>query len=500
MRRIIEAARATVAAIRQQLWAVARQSERTLLLGTILLASAVSGATGFVLSQYYLADVWSSLVFPPSDCWAESGLRIGVHCFSDYPVTVTVALRPDPWDPFWFPLAGSAYQPLRIEYPAAGLVPHLLLGSLGKWFGAPQLGLVIALTIVTVAVLAPAVWAARGARGLERVVVLVACGVAAVPAWVAIDRGNLVGLVAPTGLFFLVALCRRRWGLVAVGVVLAALVKPQYAILVVVLFAARRWRLGGVAVAGVIVTNVVAYLLWPQHFPGTIAQSFHNAVRYTSYGQVSDLGNVSFANGLFILGRAVTRALTGHGVPADMINPIESVVGYALLVVVVVCIVALGRRIDPIWAGVVLLTTASLSPPLSFGYYLVFALPIAALVVRDPDGAAGSGIFDRLSAVGDHRRAVGVCVSLAAALSIAQIALPGQRSQMEIPVELGGTHTLTIVPTTALLASLAWLIACAVIIASYARKPLPLHVAPINGTAEATVPDGKAAPTVSVNE
>ena len=42
---------------------VAGQSERTILLGTILLASAVSAVTGFVLAQYYSVDALSSLVF-----------------------------------------------------------------------------------------------------------------------------------------------------------------------------------------------------------------------------------------------------------------------------------------------------------------------------------------------------------------------------------------------------------------------------------------------------
>ena len=75
-----------------------------------------------------------------------------------------VAMRPNPWDPYWLPQAGLAYRPLRNEYPAAGMVPHLFFGSLGKWSGPPQLGLVIALLALTIAVLAPAVWAARGAR------------------------------------------------------------------------------------------------------------------------------------------------------------------------------------------------------------------------------------------------------------------------------------------------------------------------------------------------
>ena len=132
-----------------------------------------------------------------------------------------------------------------IEYPAAAMVPHLLFGLPAYWLGVPRLGLIGYLFALTVAVLTPAVWAARGARGLERVVVFVALGAAAIPAWAVIDRGNSVGFLAPIALVFLVALCRQRWGLVAVMVVLAALIKPQFAVLAVALFAARQWRLGG---------------------------------------------------------------------------------------------------------------------------------------------------------------------------------------------------------------------------------------------------------------
>jgi hypothetical protein len=294
------------------------------------------------------------------------------------------------------------------------------------------------------------------------------------------------------------SLCRRRWGLVALGVVLAALVKPQYAILVVVLFAARRWRLGGAAVAGVILTNVAAYLLWPRDFPGTIGQSIHNAVGYTWWGPISDWRNASFANGLYYSTRKVVRALTGHNMPEGLINPAESLVGDSILIVVVVSVLVLGRCIDPIMAGIALLASSSLSLPLSHSYYLVFALPVAALVARDPSGPPGSGIFDRLAALGDHRRAVGICVSLAAAFSIAQIALPGLR--WTVPAELGATDTLTLVPATSLLVPVVWLIACAVIVVSYARRPFPRHVAATEGMEAAVPPDGAAASTVSVNQ
>jgi hypothetical protein len=48
-------------AVRERLLAVAGQSERTLLVGTVLLVTAVSATTGFVLTQYYSVDALSSL-------------------------------------------------------------------------------------------------------------------------------------------------------------------------------------------------------------------------------------------------------------------------------------------------------------------------------------------------------------------------------------------------------------------------------------------------------
>jgi hypothetical protein len=321
--------------------------------------------------------------------------------------------------------------------------------------------------VLTIAVLAPAVWAARGARGLERVVVFVALGAAAIPAWVVIDRGNSVGFVAPIGLVFLVALRRRRWGLVAIMVVLAALVKPQFAVLAVALFAARQWRLGGIALSGVVITNLGAYLLWPRDFPKTIVQSIHNALRHESLMPIGSMYNVSFAKILADIAalNPDIAALNRSG----FLNGFVPLIGYVVLVLVAVSVLALGRRIPPVMVGIALLATVSLSLALAYHYYLVFALPVAALVARDPDGPPGSGIFDRLATHGDRRRAVGICVSVAAALSIAHIALPAL--PIPVPTPAPGSAPGSIYDTSASWAPILWLIACAVIIVSYARRP-----------------------------
>jgi H+/gluconate symporter-like permease len=101
---------------------------------------------------------------------------------------------------------------------------------------------------------------------------------------------------------------------------------------------------------------------------------------------------------------------------------------------------------------------------------LVFVLLVAALVARDADGPPGIRIFDQLQTVGGRRHAVGVCVSLAAALCIAQIAPPGPPLRAAIAGQMG-VETRAVVLTTMIFAPFLWLVACAVIIVSYARRP-----------------------------
>jgi hypothetical protein len=349
----------------------------------------------------------------------------------------------------------------------------VLFGLVSGWLHVPALGLFAYLVVLAIAVLSPAIWAARGARGLERVVVIVALGAAATPAWAVIDRANSVGLLAPVGLGFLLALCRQRWAVVAVMVVLAALVRPQFAMLVVVLFAARQWRMGAIALAGTVMSNLAAYLLWPQEFPDTIRLSIHNALHFDSVASDVGVWNVSFAKGLLLLPDSIAAFNSGGRVPEGFLAGPRSLIGYVVLVVVVLCVLGLGRRIPPVMAGVALLATASLASPLTYHYYLVFALPVAAVVARDPDGPPGSGIFDRLGTSGDRRRAIGACVCVAVAFSIAQIVLP-----------VGGPTLYT----TRVLVPGLWLLCSAVMIVSYARRPSPVENMLILGEAPA---DGK---------
>jgi hypothetical protein len=223
-------------------------------------------------------------------------------------------------------------------------------------------------------------------------------------------------------------------------------------------------------------SNLAAYLLWPRDFPQTIPQSIHGLSRVgASFGALSDLRDPSFSRALLLIPDVVKAAQTGGKIPDDFLAGPRSVIGYGVLVLVIVAVLALGRRIPPVMVGIVLLACAIFSTPFISYYYLALFLPVAALVVRDPDGPPGAGRFDRFAIHGGRRRAVGRWVSFAAALSIAQVAVPFLMARIPIVVHQGTIGTATVVTTTEFLAPILWLVTCAVIIVSYARRPAPSH-------------------------
>ncbi|WP_057351410.1 glycosyltransferase 87 family protein [Mycobacterium tuberculosis] len=476
MKRPPEVLRGAVTASRERLWAIGSQSERTLMLGTILLASVISAATAYALSQWYAVDVFSTLLVVPGDCWLDWGMNIGRHCFSDYAMVAAAGIQPNPAD--YLISLPADYQPTAVAAWAPARIPYAIFGLPSHWLGAPRLGLICYLVALTMAVISPAIWAARGARGLERVVIFVTLGAAAIPAWGVIDRGNSTGFVVPIALAYFVALSRQRWGLATITVILAVLVKPQFVVLGVVLLAARQWRGGGIGITGVVVSNIAAFLLWPRGFPGTIAQSIHGIIKFnSSFGGLRDPRNVSFGKALLLIPDSIKNYQSGK-IPEGFLTGPRTQIGFAVLVIVVVAVLALGRRIPPVMVGIVLLATATFSPADVAFYYLVFVLPIAALVARDPNGPPGAGIFDQLAAHGDRRRAVGVCVSLAVALSIVNVAVPGQPFYVPLYGQLGAkgvVGTTPLVFTTVTWAPFLWLVTCVVIIVSYARKPARPH-------------------------
>src|SRR6516162_2750539 len=108
-------------------------------------------------------------------------------------------------------------------------------------------------------------------------------------------------------------------------------------------------------------------------------------IDYGSPESRADIYNVSFAKSLLWIPDAIKVQRSG-GIAEGFLAGPRSLIGYAVLFLIIISVLALGRRIPPVMVGVALLATASLFPAVSGRYYLIFVLPIASLLARDPDG------------------------------------------------------------------------------------------------------------------
>lgn len=450
-----------------------KTTPRSWLLNQILFFTLISAVLGFILSHYLSVDVLSSLLFLPFDCFNSThpGEDVGGHCFSDYLLAKTFAMQSNPWIPLGPPTRFGN------NYPPASMLPHFIFGHLGQLFGQPRLGLTAYLVALTAAVLSPAIWAASSARGLTRRMLFVSIGAVATPVWMTVDRGNSTGFVVPIMLVYLIALSRKKWKLVTIMVVLAALVKPQFALMGVALLAARQWRLSALAATSGVFASFLAYLLWPHNFPATIVQSMRGILGYwdsatpSIYSNPMNRYNASFVKGIFLIPDAL-KAQGNNGVaPQDYLGEARTLIGFAIPAIIVIGLLVLGKRIPPLMVGLVLLPTAALFPIETVRYYLVFALPIAALIIRDPNGDGDAGIFDKCL---DGGRKIGKLLSVATAATIAQIPLPFPPAVRAISnssgvMEFQGTGP-GYVETTTVLTPLLWLAACITMLTFYARS------------------------------
>lgn len=415
-------------------------------------------ATGFVASHYFGKDVAASLTYISQDgfCDLSANEGIGDHCFGDYRIVADYVSEPNPWE-----VIDGYYN----NYPAGSMLPHAVFRVIGDLFGSSLVGLVSYLTTMVVAMSVPALWASKGRPLATRIMIFALFGIGAVPAMMAFDRGNSVGFAAPAMLAFLVAMRREKYRTVVITIVIASLIKPQYILLVLALLAHRRWRHLAYAIGSAAVANVLAFLVWPQHFPGTIIQSVQNVLRYGDNFplHIDFPPNASLAEGLYVFVQH-GGASVGVSNAGQWIFDNAGLVGMALALSIIAAVVALGRRLPPVLGGALLLMVASLLPAVSWPYYLVFALPIAAVLLRDPEGEPAEhgwrGVLD-LGSLSRLQQVAAFGLVLATAGTVSRVLLPR-------PVNAQVFADQGIIATSGNVIPLLWLAAAAAVLLAWA--------------------------------
>ena len=366
---------------------------RLAVVGLLIAVAAVVAALG--LGRFPTEEI----SFKLDDGWCDPSTQgVGSHCFGDYSqIHFWAELGFNAWgrDPS---VPGSSYSPM-------GWMPAMIFERLGTHVGSDRVGLLGYLAAALVCLLVPAVWAGLGRPARRLPLTLILIGLASAPVVITLDRGNTVAFAVPFLLLVAVGLGREDWRLVGVGVVGAALIKPQFALLAIILLAFRRgleflytavatfaltW-LGFAFVPG-FPANVVNWLLILWTYGGGAASLLAQESANLSLGQAvltaMDLTGIS--TGIGASGRvAVATWLDAHGALMSLV----------VVAAILALLLAAGSRLPKVWVLALAVFACQYAIGSAYGYYLAAWLAVVARILRDAAGNRAevpwSGSLDR---------------------------------------------------------------------------------------------------------
>jgi hypothetical protein len=385
-----------------------------------LLVSVASVIAVFGIGRFPMEEI----SFKLDDGWCDPPTQgIGEHCFGDYSqIHLWAKLGFNAWgrDPN---VPSSSYSP-------TGWMPAMIFERLGTLIGSERAGLLAYLAVALTCLLVPAIWAGLGRPARRLPLTLLLIGVASTPVVITLDRGNSVAFAVPFVLLVAVGLGREDWRLVGVGVIGAALIKPQFALLAIILLAFRRYREFLFTAASTLALTVLGFAF----FPGFPANVINWLLILKSYGGggtsllAQESANLSLSQAVLTL-MDLTGVSAGIGAPgrdavATWLDAYGAAMSLVLVAVILVLLLAVGSRLPKVWVLALAVFACQYAVSSAHGYYLAAWLAVVALILRDAAGERGevpwSGSLDR--GPDDSRINRFLVVVLAAAM--APIALP----------------------------------------------------------------------------
>ena len=377
------------------------------LLTLLFIGLLVALPVGWVSSQYLGNQVSSTLSYNVQDGWCEAGVYAGVgpgpHCFGDYSQSALISehdfqigTRDFTQQQPYLSNPGDAYNSL---YPPISQLPHVASDLLRLGGVSPSGSFYLYLAFLLAAVLIPGIWVAWCWRGTAVALApLLVIGLAALPAIVAVDRGNSAGFVVPFLMVFAVFLGREPKLMAPAAVVGAAFVRPQFILIALGLVAIGRIRHALGAVGVFAAATIASFALMPAGFGPSLHSWAGNITAFRGgFGDLtfSTPANISVARALVSTGSWVANwpgpiGRLGQHMAEFVFN--HPLVPSVVLFLIAAVVLFLGRRTLPrsvaITVPLVIAATFSAVVP---AYYLTFALVIAACIlgprfVRGPAG------------------------------------------------------------------------------------------------------------------
>jgi hypothetical protein len=335
----------------------------------------------FTVFRYFSIDVgdwW--LVSPPHDLWCDpsKGEGIGLHCFGDYSLTAMIASESNPWNNS---IVGS------FNYPAGGLLLFKLLSSLELVVGIQNLGLFTYLFLTVISIAVPALLLSKQISLDQRILFSVG-SITSLPALLIIDRGNSVGIAFAFVFLFIYFYKKGKIGQSILFLVISSLIKPQFAIFLLLLLFHRKWKQFFISTWAIGISQVASFLAWPNALPNSLEQAFRGILGYSSNWEFTNLEIPNYS-----IGRGFMGVATLFGI--NFSNQVQGIV-VLILFFMSVTIFLLFKQISTLTHLVFLGTAASFAVNVTWGYYAIIPiLYIYVLVQFDFDERTKTSLLSK---------------------------------------------------------------------------------------------------------
>lgn len=338
--------------------------------GFILVVWVISVATWLFTSSYFDFEILASLSYFSNDGHCDPITKgVGDHCFGDYYYPLNLARDTNPWTNY-------------LPYPASVVLLYRFFGFLEIALNSSKIALLAYLMLIGLALISPLMWLFQHSRKLLSGSLLVLLGPFSYAGLVALDRGNSVALIVPALFAFLIGIHKDDSRLALIGLIAASLIKPHYALLLIVFLLVKKPRffLFGVIVG--LTTHLVPYLFWWSSFPANIIDSSKSILRFNEYQQIESwyISQMSLARALFLVNRILGGPI-GAESEIETFTTVQRFAGPILFVVIVVVLYITRKKVSPLLMGMALILVVTLIPGTVYPYYLVVLIPVFAMTL-----------------------------------------------------------------------------------------------------------------------
>jgi hypothetical protein len=313
-----------------------------------------------ILGSYYDQPITQALSFTVQDNERfDSGL--GLHSFGDFQ-DIRYSLPTEKYPNVWI----NSYS----AYPPASLIPNFLAKIVQLEFGV-QKSLYVYLFALICCLSVPAVYAARTIKTTtEKVLAFLLLSIFTQPVIMAFDRGNSVAFALPFIFFFALNFLRQRIYLASIFLVGATAVRPQFILLGLALLITR----GTKAIIASTISSLSIFFVSFLFMPGPYSTNIQSW-----YSNLRNYANGSSAAYVFPANLSLSTSFGGFISPAWYSKSMVVVLSFIILIFYI-----FKTSTDRPRILIISLSLPTLIPAVTYGYYSIFVIVIAAFIIINP--------------------------------------------------------------------------------------------------------------------